>query len=382
MDESTALAGLLEREREVLLAEWRQKVRSLPSAAHLEAPTLNDHVPRLLDELAAALRRPNRALPALLSFQNDAAYEHGEQRVEDGYDISEVVAEYSMLRSCIHTLALIHGIALRDEQVNILNGVLDRAICVAVHAFAVNCELAEWQRRKEHLALVAHDLRAPLHAAALAVSMLDRQPCRTAGEEHRQLLDVLKRNVQQLSALVDAVIVDNDSNDLPGGLEQLRPRLLPLRALAEELIGSLRSTAELTGTPLVNEVPDAVRVYADAPMLRRVLRDLIANAFARCSSGPVRLGAQPLEGRLGVACWVSDEGTDPQQRSQSRSSQEERQPAAGGTPAREKRTALHLSIVKAFVKAHGGSLEIEPGARSGGGGTVRFRLPAAQRASD
>lgn len=44
------LAALIKRERDALLSRWREQVRQLPSAKHLDTPTLNDHVPRLLDE--------------------------------------------------------------------------------------------------------------------------------------------------------------------------------------------------------------------------------------------------------------------------------------------------------------------------------------------
>jgi len=50
------LARLIERERDAILAGWRAQVRALPAARELDAPSLNDHIPQLLAELAAALR--------------------------------------------------------------------------------------------------------------------------------------------------------------------------------------------------------------------------------------------------------------------------------------------------------------------------------------
>ena len=50
------LAALIESERAALLSRWREQVRQLPSAKHLDTPTLNDHVPALLDELATAFQ--------------------------------------------------------------------------------------------------------------------------------------------------------------------------------------------------------------------------------------------------------------------------------------------------------------------------------------
>ena len=50
------LAALIRQERNALLSQWRQQVKELPSAKHLDTPTLNDHIPDLLDELAVALQ--------------------------------------------------------------------------------------------------------------------------------------------------------------------------------------------------------------------------------------------------------------------------------------------------------------------------------------
>jgi hypothetical protein len=38
------------------LQEWRRRVMQLPAAHGLDAPTLTDHIPHLLDELSTALR--------------------------------------------------------------------------------------------------------------------------------------------------------------------------------------------------------------------------------------------------------------------------------------------------------------------------------------
>ena len=58
------------------------------------------------------------------------------QRVKDGYDIEEVVAEYNILRGCIHDLAQANGLTLQGEPFHILNRVLDGAIGLAVKTFA------------------------------------------------------------------------------------------------------------------------------------------------------------------------------------------------------------------------------------------------------
>ena len=52
-------AKIVQEHRDELLAEWREKVCLLPAARNLDTPTLNDHIPRLFDELTLALTAGN-----------------------------------------------------------------------------------------------------------------------------------------------------------------------------------------------------------------------------------------------------------------------------------------------------------------------------------
>ena len=132
------LAALIRRNHEPLLSRWRTQVRALPSAQHLDAPTLNDHLPGLLEELVAALHtRSDETIAEALREGSSSA--HGLQRVQDGYDIAEVVAEYNILRGCVHDLAETNGLSLQGEAFHILNRVLDGAIGVAAFLIDSNC---------------------------------------------------------------------------------------------------------------------------------------------------------------------------------------------------------------------------------------------------
>jgi hypothetical protein len=106
------LGELIVAERAELLDEWRAQVKQLPSAAGLDRPTLDDHIPQLLDEIAEALlERRTESIPEVMVEGTPPA--HGIQRLEDGFDLEEVVAEYNILRGSIHDLAEEHAIDIR-----------------------------------------------------------------------------------------------------------------------------------------------------------------------------------------------------------------------------------------------------------------------------
>src|SRR5690242_19847317 len=117
------LAQLIDTHREALLATWRAQIRELPSAKNLDAPTLNDHIPDLLAELATALRAGSGETIAH-ALLDDSPPAHGLQRVKDSFDIEEVVAEYNILRGCIHDLAEQHGLSMQGRPFRVLNRVL------------------------------------------------------------------------------------------------------------------------------------------------------------------------------------------------------------------------------------------------------------------
>lgn len=76
MNDLDRLAALIKQERDSLLTQWRQQVRQLPSARQLDTPTLNDHIPDLLQELAIALES-TKCLGSTFRFSLPSSYRSG-----------------------------------------------------------------------------------------------------------------------------------------------------------------------------------------------------------------------------------------------------------------------------------------------------------------
>ena len=362
-----SLATLIIQERQPLLSRWRIQVRELPSARQLDIPTLNDHIPQLLDELALAFQtNSNQSIPETLSEGSSPL--HGLQRVKDAYDIEEVVAEYNILRGCIHDLADRQGIRLQGQPFHILNRVFDHAIGSALKAYATQRSLELQHRWEEHLAFVAHDLRTPLNAISLAGRVLEMlHPESHSPASSNQMLKALRRNVQQLEGLVAKVLDGNKSLEAVAGIK-LERREFDLWSLVEDLIYDLSPVAKTAGTRFINNVPDDLVVYADAGMLRRLLQNLMANAIKYTPHGEIIVGAQELVEQGFMECWVSDNGAGIP------ASLIDKVFDKGETdPENEGGMGLGLAIVKSFVETHGGAVGVE--STEGSGATFRFTLP-------
>lgn len=350
-----------------MLARWREQVRHLLSARALDTPALNDHIPSLLQEVAAALRAPSDETIAQAVLAGSAPA-HGLQRVKDAFDIEEIVAEYNILRDCIHDMADRNGLTLQGKPFHILNRVLDGAIGSAVQSFATQKALETRHRREEYLAFVAHDLRTPLNAIALAARVLELLIGRGDADptEATAMLKALNRNVQHLEALVQKVVEENSSLETELGI-RLERREFDLWPLVEALRRDLHPVAGTSTTRLTNSVPMELVVYADASLLRRVFQNLIANAIAYTPRGDVVIAAQEAGGGA-VECSVRDNGEGiPADRQGAVFDKHETDPNTEGG------SGLGLAIVKTFVEAHGGAVTLQ--SELGVGSTFRFTLP-------
>ena len=363
-DDFDKFAALIEGESERLLHAWRAQIRQLPSAAGLDTPALNDHMPGMLTELAVAIR--SRSTETIVqTLKEGSPLAHGMQRADEGFDIAEIVAEYNILRGCIHDLATSAGLVIQGRAYHIVNRVFDNAIGIAVQTFADHQAAEVQRRREEYLSFVMHDLRTPLNAISLAARVLERTLPEAKGEDQNgKMFSSLRRNVLQLDALVGKILDENINVLTEAGIRVVK-RYLDLWPLVEALFDDLYPASGTSRGQLVNIVRGDLVVHADAALLRRVFQNLIANAMKYAPRGMITVGAKGID--TGVECWVSDDGPGIRRELLDKVFEK------GETGGDEASTGLGLAIVKTFIEAQGGSVLVE--SVEGHGSTFRFSLP-------
>jgi signal transduction histidine kinase len=362
------LGGLIREERDIILARWRRQVRQLPSANGLSTPSLNDHMPVLLDELADALEsQPDASAEDTLLQGSPPA--HGRQRLHDGFNVEEVVAEYNVLRSCIHDVAEEHGMVIHGNDLRIVNRIIDEAIGLAVQTYATQLSLEIKTHRDQHIAFVANDLRTPLQAISFTVGIIERTLATAAdSEQPGKLLKVLRRNIQQLEKSVIEVIKTSADNP-DGAVQKLERRQIDLWPLVESVISELQPVIATSTVEVANNVPADLQVFADASILSRVLENVVAFAINSAPRGIVRIEAAD-NGRYGVTCRIHHNGAplsrDDIERIFEFGAAHEISPDGIG---------LSLGIVKQSIEAHDG--DVAARSNEADGTTVEFRLPPA-----
>jgi two-component system, OmpR family, phosphate regulon sensor histidine kinase PhoR len=360
-------AETIECRKEQVLLDWRQQVRRLPAARNLDVPTLNDHVPPLLDELTEALAVGEYQSLLDLQLENSPKI-HGSERLRAGFDVVEVVAEYNILREILLALADTEGLDIAGSPNRILNRVVDRAIALAVDTFAKERALEIQQRREEQLSYVMHDLRTPLTAIQTAGSILTSSLSPEAKTNRvTQMIDVLKRNTARLNALLKAASQEQ-YNIATSTLDEVRAdrRCFGLSPLVEGLIHDLSPLAENAPVQIVNVVPEDLVVFADALLMTQVLQNLLSNAIKYTEAGHIVVGAEKKPDGT-VRCWVSDTGRGiPAERLGKIFEKLESDPDWKGG------LGLGLAIVKQIVAAHGGQVFVD--SEPGRGSTFSFTI--------
>lgn len=373
-DDLKRFAETIQQRRGELLEKWRSEVCRLPTAQNMDAPTLNDHLPLLLNQLAAALVAGETESVLDLHLEGSPQI-HGTQRLRDGFDIVEVVAEYNILREILHGAVEEHGVKLSSNITRILNRVIDSAIALAVDTYAKEKALEMQRRREEHLSFVMHDLRTPLTAMHMVGQILENSiPPDAKTQRVQSMLSLLRRNSERVDALLK-MATHEQKNLAAGTIEELKvePREFDLWPLVESLVQDLRHLSESTPIRIVNVVPTDFVVFADALLLNQVFQNLLSNAIKYTRAGQIAIGAEYSD-EQDAQCWVQDTGagipselldkifekfmTDPEKQ--------------GGQ-------GLGLAIVKKIIEAHGGTIAVQ--STSGTGSKFVFTLPA-RRASD
>ncbi|MCD9031128.1 PAS domain S-box protein [Luteimonas sp. Y-2-2-4F] len=163
--------------------------------------------------------------------------------------------------------------------------------------------LLEADRRKdEFLATLAHELRNPLAPirTSLYVLRLEQHPDPT-----RRMLDILMRQVDQLTRLVDDLM---EVSRITRGRIELRPADIRLDAVIRNAVETAQPNYTQAGQRLELDLPgEPVWLYADPVRLAQVFTNLLNNAsrYSRADS-VVRLQARVEGGEAVVS--VRDQG--------------------------------------------------------------------------
>jgi len=264
------LADFLRERRSAILDRWEAAVRQLRPAKDLRRPALLNHIPQFLEELedfVGDLREHRPAAPP-----EDIPRLHAVERLEMGYDLADVVEEYSLLRSCILEMAAEeHTPAVRSNELPRLHRAIDLAIALSVQRFE--------------------------QAAAELRSKLDAELARERNRADETLADA-QRRAAELEAVIesipDAVYIGDET-----GMKRINQRALDQLGLEsrEKLnrnLGTLVDEMQVRDAATGESMPLEEQVFTRALAGETAVKDVILKNRKSGEDIVVRSAAAPI----------------------------------------------------------------------------------------
>jgi signal transduction histidine kinase len=285
-----------------------------------------------------------------------------------------VVADGSLVtgvRGYLKWLVLVFGLMLAAIAALIVEMARRRATAAEAHRSLEqqNERLRQLDRQKdEFISLVSHDLRTPLTSIIGYTELLLEEEETSSPESRRHFLEVVERNGHRLLGMVEDLLF---MARLQAGRLQLDLGVVDLAQTAAECVEALTPKAEEAGIALRLET-DHPEVYGDERRLGQLIDNLVSNALKFTLEGGVVTVRAVRDGRSAVL-EVEDTGIGiPAGEVDQLFGRFYR--ASSATERELPGTGLGLTIAKAIVDAHHGTIAVE--SAEGVGTTFRIEIPS------
>jgi signal transduction histidine kinase len=225
--------------------------------------------------------------------------------------------------------------------------------------------------RDDFVATVSHELRTPLTSILGYLELIAHESVHTTPEQE-EFLPVVQRNAERLLRLVSDLLLVAEVDDRRLALDF---RAADLSELATESVEAAKPAADAKQIDLTLSHAASGGLEGDPIRLAQMMDNLVSNAIKFTpTGGEVRVSTGAVDGH--VVFEVADSGLGISAADQAQLFEpffRTRGAAEHAVPG----TGLGLTITKAIVEAHHGSITVES---AGTGTTFRVRLPRTRDA--
>jgi PAS domain S-box-containing protein len=315
--------------------------------------------------------------PEELFATNFQSLTHPDDLANDLAQVEEVLAgkitSYQMSKRYFHRSgrvvpAMLSVSLVRDRE--------QRPQYFVSHVEDVSGRLEAERGKSEFVAVVSHELRAPLTAIHGALGLLASQALGQLPEQANAIVQVANQDCTRLARLINDIL---DVHKSDAGQLGIRLGPVDLAPFLRQALESNRAYAERCGVTLhLDPVSDELAALADPDRLMQVLSNLLSNASKFSPRGrQVHVRCVPQEAR--VVIQVIDQGVGIPQTFRPRIFGRFEQADSSHT-RRVEGTGLGLNITRNLVHAMGGSINFV--SEFGHGTTFFFDLPRVEIDSD
>jgi len=358
----TRLAEFIKDNMNVIIDEWEKFAHSIPTGApKMTRIALRDHLPEILAFIARDITtdqsheeqklKSQGGRDSTVSSPDTAAEIHGVLRLENGFDIKQMISEFRALRASVTKLWIKQSKVLAEDQLTDLirfNEAIDQSLAESVSRFTKDLDAS----KDLFLGILGHDIRNPLGAISMSATLLKRAPL-------NDLQSKLTQQIQESSSRIQEIVSHL--------LELTKARLGAKIPLLKEPVNFEEITEKIIAEvqimfperEIILNVDGNVNAQADIARFEQVLSNLIGNSMqygekdlpvtVRIKENPtyIRLSVhnmgQPIPSATLTTIFDSlVRGSDDEADSYEKSAN----------------LGLGLYIVKSIVKAHGGEMSV------------------------
>jgi len=222
--------------------------------------------------------------------------------------------------------------------------------------------------KNEFFSLISHELRTPLTSIIGYTDLIGETEADSLSDQGKDFLKVVRRNARRELRLVGDILL---LTQIEAGTFRLVPEEADLKEIVDDAVSSARLSAERQKVSLSSQTQPVPGLWGDSSRLGQVVDNLLTNAIKFSPDGGevgVKLGRQ--NGHALIEVSDTGMGIPPED---ARRLFERLYRASGATDLHIPGTGLGLTIVKAIVDAHGGTIDVQ--SSEGAGTTFRVGLP-------
>lgn len=277
------LRAFILENNDIILKQWEDFARKVWPDVSPSVPDLRDHAQEMLLAIANDMQTEQSEeeqheksvgegdhTKASATIDSVSA-RHAEDRLESGFDVRALVAEYRALRASVIHLwneAVPDMRATQIQDITRFNECVDQLLAESILSYSNSVD----HSRELLLGILGHDLRSPLCAVSMMSGLLEK--AEDLSDSSRQMASLIVVSSREMTRLV-ADLLDFAGAHL-GVKMQVQRESMNLEELCREVIEEIRATHKSRVYNL--ECSGDVNGEWDRQRLRQLISNLLANA--------------------------------------------------------------------------------------------------------
>jgi signal transduction histidine kinase len=218
------------------------------------------------------------------------------------------------------------------------------------------------------MSILGHDLKSPFNNLLGLSEALMEDIRKLDIDEIEDYANKINKSAQNTNNLLEDILMWARTQQ---GKMPFEPQILSFKDICRDALDVLNPNANSKNISINYSAEDHIIVFADADMLKTVLRNLVSNAIKFTNNGGA-VNISAVENSGNVIISVSDNGIGIAPEDLVKLFDLSQVITTKGT-AKETGTGLGLFLCKEFVEKHGGKIWVE--SEAGKGSDFKFTLP-------